>query len=206
MVMPQGWLRSWAATVGRAVALRVRYAATAVSVAFGMFAAMGVAAFALVRLVEPDAGSIYQGIGSELRNVMTGGRYRVVLHCRLKHNTAGFLVHADSESKARTSLEWSLPACEMVQFDDIGGLGSRGGAGRGWYRGEFVCPANFHKRVVRLTAPDIDRAIVLASEGAAGCTVDFADQTSCPWLDRGCDRRSVDYRQANEMSAIRLLR
>lgn len=203
--MPEAWLRNWAAKVVQAVAVRVRYAAAALSVAFGMFAAVGVGAYSLVRLVEPEAGSIYQGIGNELRNVMTGGRYRVVLHCRLKHNTTGFLVHADSESQARTSLEWSLPACEMVQFDDIGGSGTRSGTG-GWYRGEFVCPANFHKRVVRLTAPDIDRAIVLASEGAAGCTVDFADQTSCPWFNRGCDRRSVDYRQANEMSAIRLLR
>lgn len=203
--MPEGGLESWAKTTAHSISRRVRFAATALSVAFGMFAAMGVAAFSIMRLVEPETGSIYQGVGHELRNMMTGGRYRVVLHCRLKHNTAGFLVHADSESKARSSLEWSLPACEMVQFDDIGAMGFRAGTG-GWYRGEFVCPANFHKRVVRLTAPDIDRAVAMASEGAAGCTVDFADQTSCPWLNRGCDRRSVDFRQANEMSAIRLLR
>lgn len=204
--MREAGLRVWAESVASGLGRRLRFAATAVSVAFGVFAATGVAAYAVVRLIEPEAGGIHQGLAHEFRNAMTGGRYRVVLHCRLKHNTAGFLVHADSEIQARTSLEWSLPACEMVQFDGLGGFGPREVQGRGWYRGEFVCPANFHKRVVRLSAPDIDRAIAMASDGAAGCTVDFADQTSCPLLNRSCDRRSVDFRQANEMSAIRLLR
>ena len=36
--------------------------------------------------------------------------------------------------------------------------------------------------------------------------VDFADQTSCPWLWWGCARRSVDFRQANDISGVRLLR
>lgn len=204
--MGKARLAAWAGSVAATIGPRLRYFATASSVAFTVFVATGIGAYALVRLVEPAPGSIHQGLSRELRNVVTGGRYRVVLHCRLKHNTAGFLVHAQSESQARSSLEWSLPACELVQFANLGGIGARPGQGPSWYRGEFVCPANFHKRVVRLSAPDIDHAIAIASEGAAGCTVDFADQTSCPWLDRGCDHRSVDFRQANQMSLIRLLR
>ena len=205
MTMRDAGLRSRVEGMVAGLRAQLGWLVTAVSVACSVFATTAVGAYALIRLTEPETGSVHQGLAREVSNGLTGGRYRVVLHCRIKHNTAGFLVHAESESQARSSLEWSLPACEMVQFADLGG-GPRAGQGPSWYRGEFVCPANFHKRTVRLSAPDIDHAIAIASDGAAGCTVDFADQTSCAWLRLGCDRRSVDFRQANQMSTIRLLR
>ena len=76
-------------------------------------------------------------------------------------------------------------------------MGQKPGEGPGWFRGEFVCPANFMRRTVRLSAPDIDSAIGAASAGAAGCTVELADQTTCPWTSPSCEKRSVDFRQAN---------
>lgn len=173
--------------------------------AFGLLTAAITGAVALVYAAQPERGGVHQGFLMELNNNMTGGRYRVALHCRLKNNTAGFMVHAESASAARHTLEWAIPVCELTQFTEFGPAGGIG-SGPAWFRGEFTCPANFIKRNVRLSAPDIDHAIAMASEGSAGCTVEYADQTACPWLNRGCDRRSVDFREAMGLTQRRLLR
>ena len=79
-------------------------------------------------------------------------------------------------------------------------------SGPSWFHGEFVCPSNFHKRKVHLSAPSLEHAMSIASEGANGCNVEVVDQIDCPWLDRSCKQRSLDLREAMPLLPGRLLR
>jgi hypothetical protein len=157
---------------------------------------------AVVWLTLPEAGTLYQGFWTELRNGLSGGRYRVAMHCRLKDNTVGMTVRAFDRAAAQAALEWTLPVCELTTLARV----QVSGWTASWYRGDFVCPSNFHKRTVRLSAPSIEAALAAARAGARDCEVEYADQTDCPWFRANCERQSVDFRAEAQMSSPRNFR
>lgn len=152
--------------------------------------------FALFSLVRPEPDEIYQGLWQEASNRLTGGQYRVMMRCGLHGRRAGHFVRAQTVEEARTRLAWQLPACELTDISEPESDGLLGA----WYRGEFVCPANFYRKALALSAGDLDRAQQVAQAYARGCRVEFADQVDCPLIAPKCTKQSVDHRDAQPSS------
>lgn len=152
--------------------------------------------YVLFSAVRPGPEDLYQGLWREATNKISGGRYRVMVHCPLNGKRAGHFVRAASAADARQRLAWQLPACELVNVAEQDSDGIMGA----WYRGDYVCPSNFYKKAVGLSAPDLDGAVRMAAAYAQGCRVDFADQVECPLFEPGCSKESVDLREARQLS------
>jgi hypothetical protein len=151
-------------------------------------------------MVRPDQGAIYQGFWQEVGNKLSGGQFRVMMHCPLYGKRAGHFVRSHSLDDARSRLAWQLPVCELVNVTEHESEGVLGN----WYRGQFVCPSNFYRKPVALSAPDLDSAVHMAQVFARGCQPEFADQLDCPILDQSCSKGSVDFRQARQLSGSAL--
>lgn len=152
--------------------------------------------FALFSAVRPGPDDLYQGLWQEAANKISGGHYRVMLYCPLNGKRAGHFVRAANAADARTRLAWQLPACELVNVAEQDSDGMMGA----WYRGDYLCPSNFYKKAVGLSAPDVESAVRMAAAYARGCRVEFADQVECPLLEPGCSKNSVDLREARQLS------
>lgn len=176
----------------------------------GAFAGIGLvgAALMLVMVFEHDAGEgVYQGLMTEARNALVGGRYRIALVCATPDNRVSYYTRARDSRTAHEALRWTLPVCELTSMSSQAPPGrDSSGFVTDWYRGDFRCPANFHRRSISLSARNLSDAIAEASAGLRDCRMEYADQTHCPLLRPGCQRVGEDFREPAHMIARRSTR
>mgnify|MGYP001474895639 CR=1 FL=1 len=154
---------------------------------------------------ERSGASLHQGLLAETRDVLVGGRYRVALNCANSDNRTSYFMRAMSSETAREALSWMLPVCDLVALGAAAPPGQGGSSWYAtWYRGDFACPANFHRRAVTLSASSLAAAIDLVRTTVhATCRIEYADQTHCPLAHPGCETASVDFREPNALASAR---
>lgn len=171
------------------------------SASIGMAMVAGIVlSYALFIVVRPDQDGIYQGLWHEVANKVSGGNFRVMVHCPLHGRRAGHFVRASDANEARAKLAWQLPVCDLIDVAEQEPDGIYGA----WYRGNFTCPSNYYRKPILLSARDMDAALGLVRSYARGCRVEYADQVDCPLIDNGCRKASVDFRKIHQLSGSAL--
>jgi hypothetical protein len=170
--------------------------------------AAGLAAVAMASAIvahwqEHTGEALHQSLAVETRNALVGGRYRVALRCANSDNRTSYFVRATSGEAAREALGWTLPVCDLVA---VGAAPPPGRPASGWlatwYRGDFECPASFHRRAVSLSAPSLAAALEMVRLTVPrACRIEYADQTHCALARPGCDRASEDFREVGHLLA-----
>jgi hypothetical protein len=129
-------------------------------------------------------------------------QYRVVMRCPVKNHRVVYHVKSPTAELARQSLDWVLPACQLI------GIASApaGEDSSSWFQGQFACQGNSYRKSYSLTAAGLRQARELARSTFPGCRVETIDQTACAAIDPLCRHESEDFKIEAELARYRLLR
>jgi hypothetical protein len=157
--------------------------------------------------VKVPAATVYAALNADVSLIdvaerLTQGRYRVVMHCPVKNNHVTYNVMAQNAGRAHIALEWVAPACQLSKMAET----QPGDPGKTWYRGDFHCLGPFNRRTHSIMAGDMHLAMATARAVTPNCRVETVLQTSCPFLNPRCERRTESFEVEAAFEKHRMLR